>query len=100
MPKAALLALLALTLATVFHLTAVTLLLVPLLAAALIGYWRLLTRRPYTTCRPCRGTGYRRSRLFAHSAGYCPDCTGTGIRPRLGQQVPPYTRRPHSGDTR
>lgn len=78
------------------------LLALPLLAAgaALVGYHRLLPRRPYTACRPCRGTGYRRSRLFAHSAGYCPDCTGTGIRPRLGQQVHLYTRCPHSGDTR
>ncbi|GHH63714.1 hypothetical protein GCM10017673_05110 [Streptosporangium violaceochromogenes] len=87
MPKAALPALLALALATVFHLTAFTLLLVPLLAAALLGYRRLLTRRPYATCRPCRGTGYRNSVLIYRSNGQGPTCTGTGHRVRPGTRL-------------
>ncbi|MFI7534021.1 hypothetical protein [Streptosporangium sp. NPDC049376] len=87
MPKAALPALLALAAVTVFHLTTFLLLLVPLLAAALLGYRRLLTRRPYATCRPCRGTGYRRSALIYRSNGRCPNCTGIGERARPGARL-------------
>lgn len=86
MPKAVPL-LLALTLITVVHLTTFVLLLVPVLAAALLGYRRLLARRPYATCRPCRGTGYRRSALLYRSNGRCPDCTGIGERARLGARL-------------
>ncbi|GIH81191.1 hypothetical protein Plo01_76200 [Planobispora longispora] len=55
-----------------------------LIAASLAAYRRCLIRNPYATCRPCKGTGYRRSRLFASSTGYCPDCICTGRRPRPG----------------
>lgn len=89
MPKTALLTLIALTLAAALHqIAALAVLALPLLvAAALIGYRRSLIRRPYTTCRPCHGTGYRHSRLFAAWTGYCPDCTGTGHRPRPGVRL-------------
>ncbi|MEO3799966.1 hypothetical protein [Nonomuraea sp. B1E8] len=53
----------------------------------LASYRASLKRHPYTDCRRCKGTGERRSRLFAHSFGYCPDCTGTGYRPRLGARL-------------
>lgn len=46
-----------------------------------------LTRHPYTDCRRCQGTGRRRSRLFAHSVGYCPDCEGTGLKTRAGVRL-------------
>ncbi|MFD0889485.1 hypothetical protein ACFQ08_33535 [Streptosporangium algeriense] len=87
MPKAALLSLLALAAVTVFHLTTFVLLLVPVLAAALLAYWRLLARRPHVTCRPCRGTGYRNSVLIYRSTGQCPTCTGTGHRARPGVRL-------------
>ncbi|GAA3801673.1 hypothetical protein GCM10022226_21880 [Sphaerisporangium flaviroseum] len=59
-----------------------------LLALALAVVYRYsLARHPYTDCRRCKGTGQRRSRLFAHSFGYCPDCTGTGRRPRPGARL-------------
>ncbi|MEU8104509.1 hypothetical protein AB0C18_12395 [Nonomuraea muscovyensis] len=64
-------------------LTALALLAVVLAAA----YRHHLTRHPYTGCRPCKGTGRRRSRVFAHSVGYCPDCTGTGLKPRPGVRL-------------
>ncbi|WP_405143837.1 hypothetical protein OG589_39815 [Sphaerisporangium sp. NBC_01403] len=59
----------------------------PAAALALIGYRHALTRRPETRCRPCRGTGYRYSLLFAHTRGYCPTCNGTGHRPRAGARL-------------
>lgn len=55
--------------------------------AALIAYRRTLTHRPYTRCRPCRGTGYRYSLLFARSDGCCPTCHGAGHRPRPGARL-------------
>lgn len=59
-----------------------------LLALALLTLYRLsLKRHPFTNCRRCKGTGERRSRLFAHSFGYCPDCTGTGYKPRIGVRL-------------
>ncbi|GAA0949162.1 hypothetical protein [Nonomuraea longicatena] len=61
------------------------------LAALLFGavalYRWSLRRHPYTDCRMCKGTGRRRSRLFAHSVGHCPDCSGTGLKPRLGARL-------------
>ncbi|MEU9888058.1 hypothetical protein [Sphaerisporangium sp. NPDC051011] len=90
MPKIAALALLAaLALAGALHISpALAVLLFPPAAAlALIGYRHALTRHPETRCRPCRGTGYRYSLLFAHSRGYCPTCTGTGRRPRAGARL-------------
>ncbi|MFI7533997.1 hypothetical protein [Streptosporangium sp. NPDC049376] len=86
MPKAVPL-LLVLAVVTVAHLTTFVLLLVSVLAAALLGYRRLLTRRPYAICRPCRGTGYRRSALIYRSNGRCPDCTGIGERARPGARL-------------
>jgi len=55
------------------------------IAIALYRYG--LKRHPYTDCRRCQGTGERRSRIFAHSFGYCPDCTGSGRRTRLGVRL-------------
>lgn len=55
-----------------------------LLAVLVVAYRHSLTRHPYTDCRRCKSTGRRRSRIFAHSIGYCPDCTGTGLKVRLG----------------
>ncbi|MEU6997196.1 hypothetical protein [Nonomuraea sp. NPDC046570] len=72
------------TLATI----AVCLTALAMLALILLASYRVsLKRHPYTQCRPCQGTGQRRSRLFAHSFGYCPDCTGTGRRTRLGVRL-------------
>ncbi|MGV9386079.1 hypothetical protein ACWDRB_60460 [Nonomuraea sp. NPDC003707] len=55
--------------------------------ALLLAYRVNLKRHPYTDCRRCRGTGERRSRLFAHSFGYCPDCAGTGNKLRAGVRL-------------
>ncbi|HUR06147.1 MAG TPA: hypothetical protein VM347_26610 [Nonomuraea sp.] len=54
---------------------------------ALLAYRHGLKRHPYTDCRRCQGTGERRSRIFAHTYGYCPDCTGSGRRTRLGVRL-------------
>jgi hypothetical protein len=59
-------------------------LLAALVFAALLAYRFSLKRHPYTDCRHCKGTGVRRSRLFAHSFGYCPDCDGHGLKLRAG----------------
>ncbi|MER6508262.1 hypothetical protein ABT158_15685 [Nonomuraea sp. NPDC001636] len=53
----------------------------------LVAYRVSLKRHPYTDCRHCKGTGERRSRLFAHTFGYCPDCTGTGRKLRFGVRL-------------
>ncbi|GII91152.1 hypothetical protein [Sinosporangium siamense] len=88
MPKIALLAALATALVATFHgAFLLSMLALPVLAGALIGYRRRLIRRPYAKCRPCKGIGYRRSLLFASSTGYCPDCDGTGLRPRAGARL-------------
>jgi late competence protein required for DNA uptake (superfamily II DNA/RNA helicase) len=59
-----------------------------LLAVALLVVYRAsLKRHPYVDCRRCKGTGERRSRLFAHSFGYCPDCVGTGRKVRAGARL-------------
>ncbi|GAA5045573.1 Zn finger protein HypA/HybF involved in hydrogenase expression [Thermocatellispora tengchongensis] len=55
--------------------------------ACAVAYRFSLKRHPYTDCRRCKGTGQRRSRLFAHSFGYCPDCVGTGRKIRLGARL-------------
>ncbi|WP_155128763.1 hypothetical protein [[Actinomadura] parvosata] len=58
-----------------------------LILAALLTYRISLKRHPYTDCRRCKGTGERRSRLFAHSFGYCPDCDGRGLKLRAGVRL-------------
>jgi hypothetical protein len=55
--------------------------------AAVVLYRANLKRRPDTDCRMCHGTGRRASRLFAASTAYCPDCGGTGLKPRLGARI-------------
>lgn len=73
---------------TVFATIAVCVAVLALLLAVLVVAYRYsLTRHPYTDCRRCKGTGQRRSRIFAHSVGYCPDCTGTGLKPRAGVRL-------------
>lgn len=58
-----------------------------LLLACVVAYRLSLKRHPYTDCRRCRGTGRRRSSLFFHFLGYCPDCVGTGRRLRRGARL-------------
>jgi Zn finger protein HypA/HybF involved in hydrogenase expression len=55
--------------------------------ALLVSYRVSLKRHPYTDCRRCKGTGERRSRLFANSFGHCPTCTGTGYQLRAGARL-------------
>ncbi|MBP2708207.1 hypothetical protein JOL79_30950 [Microbispora sp. RL4-1S] len=86
MPKIACLAL-ALALAGAALNPALLFALPVLTSAALIAYRRRLAQRPYATCRPCKGTGYRLSRVFASSTGYCPDCLSTGRRLRPGARL-------------
>ncbi|MEW1837495.1 hypothetical protein AB0392_06010 [Nonomuraea angiospora] len=72
------------TLATI----AVCVTLLALLMVFLLAAYRFnLKRHPYTDCRRCKGTGARRSRLFAHSFGYCPDCNGRGLKLRAGVRL-------------
>ncbi|MFC4588624.1 hypothetical protein [Sphaerisporangium corydalis] len=59
----------------------------PAVALAVVGYRHALTRSPEVRCRPCRGTGYRLSRVFAHSDARCPTCAGNGRRPRTGTRL-------------
>ncbi|MEO3869564.1 hypothetical protein ABGB18_12095 [Nonomuraea sp. B12E4] len=67
---------------------AVCVTLLALLMVLLVAVYRFnLKRHPYTDCRRCRGSGERRSRLFAHSFGYCPDCAGTGHKLRAGVRL-------------
>jgi hypothetical protein len=53
----------------------------------LVAYRVSLKRHPYTDCRPCKGTGERRSRIFASSFGYCPNCDGRGLKLRAGVRL-------------
>ncbi|MFI6512142.1 hypothetical protein ACIBCT_31455 [Streptosporangium sp. NPDC050855] len=58
-----------------------------LVLIAVTTYRLNLKRHPFTDCRRCKGTGERRSRLFAHSFGYCPDCHGSGHKVRAGARL-------------
>ncbi|GAA2279213.1 hypothetical protein GCM10010149_23650 [Nonomuraea roseoviolacea subsp. roseoviolacea] len=73
---------------TTFATLAICLTVLAVLAAGLaVAYRHSLKHHPYTDCRRCKGTGQRRSWLFAHSVGYCPDCTGTGLKTRAGVRL-------------
>lgn len=39
---------------------------------------------PWWPCRPCRGTGKTRGRVWKRARGTCSACGGKGQRPRLG----------------
>ncbi|WP_157249710.1 hypothetical protein [Nonomuraea typhae] len=56
-------------------------------AGLVLGYRYSLKRHPYVYCRRCNGTGARRSRIYAHSFGICPNCDGSGHRLRLGARL-------------
>ncbi|WP_433250416.1 hypothetical protein ACQPYK_04120 [Streptosporangium sp. CA-135522] len=60
---------------------------VVLALTAVIAYRLNLKRHPFTDCRRCKGTGERRSWVFAHSFGYCPDCHGSGRKIRAGARL-------------
>ncbi|MFI6818701.1 hypothetical protein ACIBG7_40325 [Nonomuraea sp. NPDC050328] len=53
----------------------------------LLGYRHGLTRRPFTDCRPCQGTGVKRGALFTRSFSFCTACEATGLVPRLGVRL-------------
>jgi len=58
-----------------------------LLVAAVIGgavYLISLRMHPWTSCRPCKGSGKARDRIWRKAHGSCRSCGGKGRHPRLG----------------
>jgi hypothetical protein len=52
-----------------------------------------LNRRPFRTCRTCKGTGRHRGAVFLYAHRQCPACGGSGRHRRWGNvQFRPTTR--------
>lgn len=71
-------------------------------ALALTGYaaYYLLACAafPFTTCRPCHGTGHRRA-PFGKGIRLCRPCKHTGLRVRLGRRLWTWWSREHQRGT-
>lgn len=56
-----------------------------LFAVALaVAYWLSLDRRPFRTCRTCRGTGRHPGSMFTYAHRQCPSCGGSSRHRRWG----------------
>lgn len=62
-------------------------LLAALAVLAAAAYARSLWVHPWIRCRPCKGSGRTRDRIWRGAYGSCPKCGGRGRKPRLGIRV-------------
>jgi hypothetical protein len=77
-----------------FVLLAITKKWLPSLGLTIVVYLVLwvfsLDRRPFRTCRKCKGTGRHRGTIFLYAHRQCPECGGSGRHRRWGNvQVRP-----------